>query len=758
MPREIRQPRTNIARAKREKSLRRVRILRLEHLERRACPAVVAAPQSVSILEGKSRDVAFRLDQAPIAAVTFTVESSNPTQFAIEPSALTFTPENWRVRQVVRVAGVQDFIKDGRAVGSLITGRVSSDDERYAREEVRDVAITVQDSRVDLLQFQGAYTGSVTGRGDVSGTVRFVVTGRNVTAEMVVTAPAIDLDERSLIGSGTIDPSGRVNVVSNDLDAPVRFSGRVVVGKTGTRVVNAGSWQYGGNTSGKWQADSPPQQVADDPFAYTPLFAMGVPETSGAPGVAGAVYLKKGNRQEIFAAGQRGVNPATNKNAGPVSANDIWHLGSNTKAITCTLLGTMIQNGTSLPDAQNPAQSDPSRKLDWDTPLTDVFPEWRKEMQDKGLLQRFQGTTLRHLAGHRSGLAMTAAEDAETRVLGGKNNDPPTFRLEMTHRLLTRQHYNDPNDTSSGVSMPGGIYNYGNPNYIVLPAVIERLTGAAFEDAMLYWLGANLDIDSAGFGMPTDGEGALKQPHGHLIDNASPYGIKPDNGPLPPIWNGSGGLYMTLQDHLKFLRLHLNGTEGSLTLQPKTLAELHTPMVGPDASGTVRRYAWGWGVSVDGKVLSHDGTYHRFYASTHVYLEKGFAVTGVANVGDREWGNPYGEVSATVSADGKSLDIEKSAYPSIIKDKVLAVKLQPRIWLPGTDDVIDTAKITSWKDALVPFSTVKVNLDAALPDDYRGQAVKVRLPAPWATIRGSEAAGAVRRELVSQALLATGGA
>jgi CubicO group peptidase (beta-lactamase class C family) len=652
MSREIRQPRTNVLRAKREKSLRRARVLRLEHLERRACPAVVAAPQSVSILEGKSRDVAFRLDQAPTAAVTFTVESSNPTQFAIEPSALTFTPENWRVRQVVRVAAVQDFIKDGRTVGSLITGRISSDDERYARKEVRDVAITVQDSRVDLLQFQGAYTGSVTGRGDVSGTVRFVVTGRNVTADMVVTAPAIDLDERSLMGSGTIDPSGRVNVVSNDLDAPVRFSGRVVVGKTGIRVVNTGSWQYGGNTSGKWRADSPPQQVADDPFLYTPLFAMGVPETSGAPGVAGAVYLKKGDRQEIFAAGQRGVNPATNKNAGPVSTNDVWHLGSNTKAMTCTLLALMIQEGRPLPKASNPFNEwDPVKKLDWDTPVTDIFPEFESAMKSAQVFSRFQATTLRQLAGHRSGLRMTSAEDAETRlndgaipIAGTLNEYPREGRQKLTEELLTRQHfgYGTANGDEFAVNVPtvpGTAYMYDRGGYIVIGSIIERLLNMNYETAMMTKLFLPLGISTARFGMPTDGKGANTQPQGHRTSDQSPFGISADNFALEPVWNAAGGVAMSLPDYLKFLRLHLNGTENQVTLAASSLAQLHAPVM--RVSGTdMTRYAWGWRVdSSDGSILGHDGTYFRFYATAQIYKNQGFIATACANSGNHD-GNP----------------------------------------------------------------------------------------------------------------------
>lgn len=637
---------------------RRTRTLRLEQLEPRACPAVVITPPSASILEGRSREITFRLDQAPTADVTFAVESSHPEQFRIDASALTFTPQNWSRRQVVRVTGVQDFVRDGRALGSIITGPATSDDERYVGQDARDVAVTVEDSRVDLLQFQGTYTGTLTGRGNVSGTVRFVVTGRNVTADMVVTAPAIDLDDRAIMGSGTIDPSGRISFVSNDLDSPVRVNGTVVVGKTGTRVVNKGSWKLDGFASGKWSADSPARSSTDDPFLYTGLFAASVPEDTGAPGVAGAVYLKNGDRTEVFAAGQRGVNPATKKNAGPVSGNDIWHLGSNTKAMTCTLLALMIQEGRPLPKASNPLNEwDPVKKLDWDTPVTDIFPELEPAMKAAGVFSRFQATTLRQLAGHRSGLRITGAENATTRLTdtdgnpipktGTLNEFPRQGRMQLTQQLLTREHFGygvDQGDEfgTNQKTVPGTAYMYDGGGFIVIGSIIERLLNMDYETAMLTKVFVPLGISTARFGMPTDFGGAKTQPQGHKTSNLSPYAIASDNFALEPVWNAAGGVAMSLQDYLKFLRLHLNGSENALTLQPSSLTQLHAPVTRVTGTDNVR-YAWGWRVdSADGSVLGHDGTYFRFYATAQIYLDKGFISTAAANVGDRPDGNPNG--------------------------------------------------------------------------------------------------------------------
>jgi hypothetical protein len=94
---------------------------------------------------------------------------------------------------------------------------------------------------------------------------------------------------------------------------------------------------------------------------------------------------------------------------------------------------------------------------------------------------------------------------------------------------------------------------------------------------------------------------------------------------------------MTMQDWMKFLRLHLNGTEGGLTLSPATLAELHTAF--PMVPGRNDSYAFGWGIWSDagGIVLGHDGSYGRFYASCRVHLGHGYVACVAVNVGPNDF-------------------------------------------------------------------------------------------------------------------------
>ncbi len=371
-----------------------------------------------------------------------------------------------------------------------------------------------------------------------------------------------------------------------------------------------------------------------DPFLYTPFFIDSVKHDCGIPGLAGSVWCQASLEERTWFTGARRFDGG----AGLIASGDRWHIGSNTKAFTCTLLGILIQAGTPLPGTGAP--------LDWDTPVSDVFPEWSAEIHP-----RFQSTTMRHFACHRSGMRMTDEENGETRITGpgSKNENPRAFRSEMTKRLITRQHreaVDDNEPPTMVVTSPGGKWEYGHGNYIVLPAVIERLLDVDFEQAMQTRLFTPLGITTAAFGMPVDV--TPYQPHGHRREGGFSWEIIRDNYALEPVWNAAGGLHLSQADWLKFCRLHLTGSEGTLTLQPATLAELHTPHPpDPAVPSGDPSYGWGWGIGTEpgGLVLGHDGTFGRFYARHTVHTGRGFAVVSAANMGP---GAGFGDLAVSL--------------------------------------------------------------------------------------------------------------
>ncbi|GIH90588.1 glucanase [Planobispora siamensis] len=71
-------------------------------------PSVVATATSVSVPEGGSKTVGFRLSQAPSGNVTVNLSKTGDSNITIAPSTLTFTSANWNTAQNVTVSASED--------------------------------------------------------------------------------------------------------------------------------------------------------------------------------------------------------------------------------------------------------------------------------------------------------------------------------------------------------------------------------------------------------------------------------------------------------------------------------------------------------------------------------------------------------------------------------------------------------------------------------------------------------------------------
>ena len=94
------------------------------------------------------------------------------------------------------------------------------------------------------------------------------------------------------------------------------------------------------------------------------------------PALAGAMVTSDG----LTGAGAVGVRKYGCNVA--VSVEDQFHLGSNNKAMTATMLATLVEEG----------------KLSWNTTLEEVFPELAQKMQPA-----YGRVTLEQLLAHRAG-------------------------------------------------------------------------------------------------------------------------------------------------------------------------------------------------------------------------------------------------------------------------------------------------------------------------------------------------------------------
>jgi len=282
-----------------------------------------------------------------------------------------------------------------------------------------------------------------------------------------------------------------------------------------------------------------------------------------------------------------------------VTTDDLFHIGSCTKAMTATLAGIMVNEGL----------------INWKTTIAESMPELVEHM-DPG----FTGVTLEQLLSHRSGLSEDRSPDAnlwpKIRALEG---DMRARRVEFTKLVLAH-----PPAESPGTKM-----SYSNAGYVVAGAMLERAGGDSWEDLIRAKMFEPLGMASAGFGAPgasTDRE-APDQPWGHRGSTAIAPGPAADN---PAVLGPAGTVHCSLGDWMKFARLHLGEKVGELQLDEATLARLHTD---PEGDG----YTLGWGVTergwAGGTTLTHAGSNTMWFAVVWLAPGKNAGYLAAANTG-----------------------------------------------------------------------------------------------------------------------------
>ena len=253
-----------------------------------------------------------------------------------------------------------------------------------------------------------------------------------------------------------------------------------------------------------------------------------------------------------------------------IRVGDRWHLGSNGKPMTATLIARLVERG----------------RLSWNDRLDELLPELAPVLHPG-----FREVTLLDLVSHRSGLAantdasFVAAFDHDSRPL-------PDQRLAYLRRAL-----NEP------PAAPRGTYHYSNTGFVAAGAAAERATGRTFEDLLRGEVFQPLQMKSAGFGPTSRG-----QPLGH----ADGVAVTPPRGDNPLMWAPAGGMHMSLGDWAKFAIDQMKGRRGEgKLLQAGAYRFLHT-----SRDGTGPAIDWGVDNKPYGSLLIHTGSNGVWYAVT----------------------------------------------------------------------------------------------------------------------------------------------
>jgi CubicO group peptidase (beta-lactamase class C family) len=325
-------------------------------------------------------------------------------------------------------------------------------------------------------------------------------------------------------------------------------------------------------------------RLPDDPRAR--MLLEEVRAKHKLPGLVGAII--KGSAVVSVAA--VGVRKAGGED--PFRPTDQIHLGSCTKAMTATLIGTLYEEGM----------------LAASNTLAEVFPDYAERMHPD-----FREATLSHLLTHRAGLP----HDADWWNLPG--------------RAPTEKRYAALGELCSVAPrfLPGRKYEYSNAGYVLAGLMAERVTGASWENLIRARVFEPLYMYSAGFGPPgLDGSSLEEQPYGHQWSLGRLKPIRQDN---PPVMGPAGTVHCSILDWAKFAVAHLRGERpGGKLLSPSTFRELHTPAAGGD-------YAGGWMVLdrawAGGKALNHAGSNTMWYVNAWLAPARDFGVLVATNVG-----------------------------------------------------------------------------------------------------------------------------
>ena len=317
-------------------------------------------------------------------------------------------------------------------------------------------------------------------------------------------------------------------------------------------------------------------------------------ERHGLPALAAAV-VRDG---EVIARGAVGLRAIGSAEA--VTADDLWHIGSCTKAFTSTLIALLVDQG----------------KLSWTTTIGEVFPDFVKDIRPE-----YADVTIEQLLRHRSGLPTDRSPDARIRSQLGSLPGSIREQRRQAAKLVLQQ---------APAAPVGTKMLYSNYGYMVAGAMAEEVTGHSWEELLRKRIFDPLGMSTAGFGAPGVA-GALTQPRGHRGGRPVEPGPIADN---TPVIGPAGTIHLSLADWGKFAALHLAGLRGeSDFLRPETFTRLYTPLPGDDV-------ALGWGVDDwpggIGRLVTHAGSNGSWFARIVLSPTRNLAILVAINSGGAE--------------------------------------------------------------------------------------------------------------------------
>lgn len=319
------------------------------------------------------------------------------------------------------------------------------------------------------------------------------------------------------------------------------------------------------------------------------------------PGAA-ALVQKDGDIVAGALSGVRALGQPTR-----IDWQDQWHIGSDTKAFTATLILSLSEQG----------------KIRIDETLEAALPQLAPRMNPA-----YRKVTIKQLLSHASGLPpLTDDKDLPEFLSAISGSTDP-----VQQRAAAAAHY-----LAQPPATTIGAFSYSNLGYIIAGSIAEAKTGTRWEDLVRTRIFARLGMDKAGFGLPGT-PNAVDQPHGHKETPQGLVALDPSDPAAdnPVAIAPAGSINVTLGNWMLFAQDQLDGVNGhGKLLTPESYRLMHTPAAGP--------YALGWGVKPgpDGVplLITHTGSNGYWIADIRIMPKKNLIVLFVANAGNENANN-----------------------------------------------------------------------------------------------------------------------
>jgi D-alanyl-D-alanine carboxypeptidase len=267
----------------------------------------------------------------------------------------------------------------------------------------------------------------------------------------------------------------------------------------------------------------------------------------------------------------------------PVTMDDHYRIGSNTKTMTGTVILQLVQEG----------------RFRLDDPVSEFRPE----------VPNGQNIPIALLLEMRSGLYNYSADEQ----FNARLDATPSY-VWHSPELLSIAFAHPP------AFSPGASFEYSNTNSVLLGLIIEQLTGGSLEEAFGRRIFAPLALKDTRMPAPDDATIPLPHPHGYMfgtnVSTLTDPGVPPalqaagSNGTLrpndvtfdSPSWTwAAGSAISTANDLARYVEALVDGTLLDAEMQRARLASIRPTGDDPGSAG------YGFHIAKFGPMIGHDG-------------------------------------------------------------------------------------------------------------------------------------------------------